>query len=220
MLEISASLLAADYARLGEEVRRAEQAGADSFHFDMMDGHYVANLALTPQHLTALRPFSRRPFHVHLELAQPDRMLAAFAPLQADVIFVQWDTLVCPQQTFNSIRSQGARVGLSLNPDDRLAEAQPLLCAVDVLLLLGVYPGFGGQCLHPGTGDKIAEARHRLQALGVALPIAVDGGVKPDNAAALVRAGADWLIMGTGLFAATDIAATIAGLKVYSKQPV
>lgn len=213
MVEISASLLAADFARLGSEVRRAERAGADSFHFDMMDGHYVPNLALTPQHLSALRPYSRLPFHVHLELSEPDGLLEAFAPLGADVIVVQWDTLVHPERTFERIRSQGARVGLALNPEVPLADVQPVLPAVDELLLLGVNPGFGGQRMQLGTLAKVAEARDRLRVLGLALPIAVDGGVKPENAAALVQAGADCLIMGTGLFAARDMAATIARVR-------
>lgn len=213
MVEISASLLAADFARLGDEVRRAEQAGVDSFHFDMMDGHYVPNLALTPQHLSALRPYTRLPFHAHLELAEPDRVLEAFAPLGADAVIVQWDTLIQPARTFERIRAEGAQVGLSLNPDDALADVQPLLPAVDLLLLLGVYPGFGGQRMQPGTIEKVAEARGRLRDLGLALPIAVDGGVKPENASALVRAGADCLIMGTALFDADDITSTIARLK-------
>src|SRR5512133_1295268 len=111
MIHISASVLAADYARLGEEMQRAEKAGVDSFHFDLMDGHYVPNLALAPDHLKALRSYSRLPFYAHLELDNPDDVLSNFAPLQADLIIVQWNTLIDPLRTFDRIRSQNIKVG-------------------------------------------------------------------------------------------------------------
>lgn len=213
MVHICASLLAADYARLGEEVQRAENAGADSFHFDMMDGHYVPNLALTPDHLKVMRAYSQLPFHAHLELDNPDDVLFKFEALQAETIIVQWNTLTDPPRTFERIRSQNIKVGLGLSPSDSLEEASRLFRDLDLLLLLGVYPGFGGQAMQPDTHEKIASARRMLDEAGQRIMIAVDGGVKPGNAASLVEAGADILIMGTALFQSEDMAETIRSIR-------
>lgn len=213
MVHISASLLAADYARLGEEMQRAEQAGVDSFHFDLMDGHYVPNLALAPDHLRALRPYSRLPFHVHLELDNPDDVLSNFPPLQADVVIVQWNTLTNPVRTFDRIRSQNIGVGLGLNPDDALDDASRFFQDIDLLLLLGVYPGFGGQAIQPGMQERIASAQRLADGLNHRIRIAVDGGVKPENATILARAGADFIIMGTALFQSSDMAKVIASIR-------
>jgi ribulose-phosphate 3-epimerase len=213
MVHISASLLAADYARLGEEMQRAEKAGVDSFHFDMMDGHYVPNLALTPDHLKALRPYSHLPFHAHLELDNPDHVLSNFISLHADMIIVQWNTLTDPIQTFNSIHAQNIKVGLGLNPDDAFEDAAHFFANIDLLLLLGVYPGFGGQVMQPGMMEKIARARHLSDTSEHPMVIAVDGGVKPENASQLVEAGADILIMGTALFRSADMAETLKSIR-------
>ena len=213
MIQICASLLAADYARLGEEVNRAEKAGVDSFHFDMMDGHYVQNLALTPDHLKALRPYSNLPFHTHLELDNPDDVLFNFASLQADTIIVQWNTLTDPTRTLGRIRSQNIKVGLGLNPDDPLDKVSRFFREIDLLLLLGVYPGFGGQSIQPGTSEKIRSARKVMDQINNRPAIAVDGGVKLENAADLVRAGADILIMGTALFQSSNMAETVKAVR-------
>jgi len=213
MPHISASLLAANYACLGQEVRRAERAGADSFHFDMMDGHYVPNLALAPDHLTALRPHTRLPFHVHLELSNPDEVLDKFQPMQADLIIVCRDTLPAPSRTLARIRALGMRAGLSLNPDEPLDAARDYLSEIDLLLILGVFPGFGGQLMQPGTLEKITQARQALRSLSLGVPIAVDGGVNPQTAPGLVKAGADILIIGTALFRASRISRAVAQFK-------
>lgn len=213
MIDISASLLAADYARLGEEMQRAEKAGANSFHFDMMDGHYVPNLALAPQHLTALRAYSDLPFHAHLELANPDDVLSKFAPLEADVIIVQWNTLTDPARTFDRIRSQNMKVGLGFSPDDEIGEAWRFFRELDLLLLLGVYPGFGGQAMQPSTIAKLESTRRMADSSDRRIKIAVDGGVKPGNAASLVQAGADCIVMGTALFGSPDMAGTIQSVR-------
>jgi ribulose-phosphate 3-epimerase len=205
MLHVSASLLAADYARLGEEVRRAESAGVDSFHFDMMDGHYVPNLALAPDHLTALRPYASLPFHVHLELSNPDEVLSGLQSFGADAIIVQWDTLAHPLDTFQVIRSDGAKIGLGLSPESQIEEIVRFVREIDLLLILGVYPGFGGQSMLPGTEERVRAARRLAEDLNPSLAIAVDGGVKPENAALLNKAGADCLVMGTALFQAHDM---------------
>jgi len=213
MTHICASLLAADYARLGEEVQHATKAGVDSFHFDMMDGHYVPNLALTPDHIKALRSYSHLPFHAHLELDNPDDVLCKFETLHAGMIIVQWDTLTDPPRTFEKIRSQNMKVGLGLSPDDSLDEASRLFQDLDLVLLLGVYPGFGGQSMQPGTLEKIESARKYIDQTNHRIPIAVDGGVKPENALSLVQAGADILIMGTALFRPIDMAQTVRSIR-------
>ncbi len=209
MIQISASLLAADYACLGEEMRRAEKAGVDSFHFDMMDGHYVPNLAFTPDHLKALRPYSKLPFHVHLELDNPDDVLSKFISLQADIAVVQWNTLTDPAQTFSRIRAQNMKIGLGLNPDDSFKDTVQFFPEIDLLLLLGVNPGFGGQTMQPNMIERIACIRHLSNNSEHHIAIAVDGGVKPENITQLVEAGTDVLIMGTALFQSSDMTETI-----------
>ena len=211
--QISASLLAADYARLGEEVTLADHAGVDSFHFDMMDGHYVPNLALAPDHLSALRAYSQRPFHVHLELSNPDEILEHFHNLRADLIIACWDTLTHPHETFMHIRSLGAKVGLSFGPNESAEEAISHFPDLDLLLILGVSPGYGGQAMHANTLSRISQARELRDRMAFPPVIAVDGGVNLKNAQGLVRAGAEILIIGTALFKARQMAKFIADLK-------
>ncbi len=218
MVQISASLLAADYANLGLEVARAERAGVDSFHFDMMDGHYAPNIALAPQHLVSLRRHTRLQFIVHLELSNPEEVLNHFAPLEADAIVVMWDTLTDPLQIFAAIRAQGKAVGLSLNPQDSLAAACYLFPLIDILIILGVQPGFGGQPMHPGTVEKIAEAVKLIKSMGLSIPIQVDGGVNQANAPDLIRGGADILIIGTALFQARDIRCFVKDIKGFAVE--
>lgn len=213
MLQICASLLGADYARLGDEVRRAVRAGVDSFHFDMMDGHYVPNFALTPRHLSRLRAFTRLPFQVHFELSNPLEVLEGFQHLDADLVILQWETLDDPARVIRTARRLGLQVGLSLNPDEALEPALPFLADVDQLTLLAVHPGFGGQAMLPGMPEKVAAARAFAQAAGLSFVLAVDGGVKPDNAAALLKAGADCLILGTALFASRNMPALVNALR-------
>jgi ribulose-phosphate 3-epimerase len=218
LIEISASLLAADYARMAEDVQRAERAGVDSFHIDFMDGHYVPNLALTPQHIRALRPYTSLPFIIHLEVSNPDQVLESFEPLGAEMIVVQADTCPSFEATADRIRAQGARVGLAINPDYPLHEIRPWLPILDILLILGVTPGFGGQPMQPVTIDKILEARETIKEQGLEVSIAVDGGVKPQNAFPLIDAGANVLIIGTGLFGGVDMEEVVKALKKLGRE--
>jgi len=212
-VRIGASLLAADFARLGQEVQRAERAGVDSFHLDIMDGHYVPNLALTPHHIEALRPYTHLPFSVHLEVEEPDWILRAFNPLGAEMVIVQADTCPQPLKTFALIRSQDARVGLALNLSQPLGSIRDLLTELDLLLILGVQPGFGGQPLQPQTTPRVAAARELVEKEDLDLPIGVDGGIDPANAGELIKAGASLLIVGTALFQADDMAMAVEAIK-------
>ena len=213
MVAISASLLAADFSRLGPDALRAERAGVDSFHFDLMDGHYVPNLALAPQHLHSLRPLTSLPFHVHLELNNPDEVLERFQPLEAGLITVCHDTLSSAQRTFALIRAQAAKIGLSLNPDEPVEASLELLPALDLLLILGVLPGFGGQSMRPETPGRVLQAAQLRARSGLSFLIAVDGGVKPENAAGLIQAGADVLILGTALFNAPSMKKVVRAIQ-------
>jgi ribulose-phosphate 3-epimerase len=160
-----------------------------------------------------LRSRTRLPFFAHLELSNPEVILAQFDPFPADTIIVQWNTLTEPLKTFDAIRLRNAKVGLGLCPDDDIRNAVRLFRDLDLLLLLGVFPGFGGQALQPSTREKIAFARRLLDEADQRVIIAVDGGVKPENATALVMAGADMLIMGTALFKSEDMAETIYSIR-------
>jgi ribulose-phosphate 3-epimerase len=213
MRNISASLLGADFARLGEEVERAERAGADSLHFDIMDGYYVPNMALAPYHLRALRLCTRLPFITHLEVSDPIQIMKSFQGTDQDMIIVQADTCKDFRQVFKAVRDQGARIGLSLNPDDPLELARPYLAEIDLLLILAVMPGFGSQKMSPATPARIAAARRMLSEAKISLPIGVDGGVNLLTAAGLVEAGAEHLIAGTALFSAPDMPAVIRAMK-------
>ena len=212
-MHISASLLAADFSCLGREVRRSERAGVDSFHFDVMDGHYAPNIALSTGHLAMLRPHTRLPFHVHLELSNPDDVLQRFEPFAAELIIVCRDTLSDPRHTFSLIRSRAAKVGLSLNPGESLEDSCLLLPELDLLLVLAVHPGFGGQAMQPDTVSRVLAARQLIDRMGLNIPLAVDGGVTLENAPSLIQAGADMLIIGTALFRARKMNDYVAGLR-------
>ena len=213
MVHVSASLLAADFSCLGREVARAQHAGVNSFHFDMMDGHYVPNIALAPEHLSALRRYTTLPFQVHLELSNPNEVLEHFRPLKANLIIACLDTLNNPEKTFARIRTCGAKTGLSLNPDEPIEEAYRLFPKVDLLMIMGVFPGFGGQSMHPSTLARVGQARQMSRSINPLLLIAVDGGINLENAPALAKAGADVLIIGTALFRAHKMRSFIAKLR-------
>jgi ribulose-phosphate 3-epimerase len=210
---ISASLLAADPAALGAEVARAESAGVDRFHVDVMDGHYVANLALTPHHVASLRRHTSLPIDLHLEVERPDRILETMPCHGAATIIVQLDTLPQASTTFRRIRTAGAAVGLAVNPAEDLSRVRPWLPDLDVLVIMAVEPGFAGQSLRPGAFEKLARATQMRDEAELSFAIALDGGVTTGNAGRLVAAGADMLIAGMALFCAADMRSAVRALK-------
>jgi len=212
-IEVSASLLAADYANLAKDVALAVEAGADSFHFDVMDGHYVPNIALSPQHLIALRPYTSLPFSLHLELGNPDQVLDTFGKLDADIISFQLDRSPDPKATIDRILKRGTMVSMCVNVDVPLEKALPFINMLDEVLMLGVNPGFGGQPMYPQMGERIQQMSRMIEKEKPGIPIAVDGGVSLKTAPMLVAAGAERLISGSAFFGAPDKAEFVRQMK-------
>ena len=212
-VRIAPSILAADFARLGDEVRAADAAGADWIHVDVMDGHFVPNLTLGPVVVEALRAATRLPLDVHLMIEAPERSLEAYVRAGADRVGVHVETCPHLHRTLAQIREAGAKACVVLNPATPAALVEPVLGDVDQVLVMSVNPGFGGQKFIPGTLAKLAELRRRIDAAELSVELEVDGGIGPGTAAAVARAGANVLVAGTSVFRSADYAAAIAGLR-------
>jgi ribulose-phosphate 3-epimerase len=197
---ICPSILASDFARLGEEVAAIEAAGADWVHVDVMDGHFVPNITIGPEVVKALRPHTTLPFDVHLMVAPVDPWLEAYRNAGADILTVHPESGPHLHRTLGRIRQLGARAGVVLNPGTPLAVLEDVIELVDLVLIMSVNPGFGGQSFIDTSLRKIERARAMLDAAGSAALIQVDGGVTAANAAACVAAGADALVAGTAVF--------------------
>ena len=212
---IAASLLAADFARLGEEVAAIEAAGADYLHFDVMDGHFVPNLTIGPAVVAALRAHCGLPFDVHLMISPVDAYVPAFAVAGADIITVHAEAGPHLHRTIQLIRSHDARVGVSINPGTPAAAVKPVLDEVDLVLVMTVNPGFGGQRFIAGQLEKVRRIRGWIDRGERAVELEVDGGITLETAPKAVAAGADILVAGTATFAGgrERYAANIAGLR-------
>ena len=211
---IAPSILSADFARLGEEVRNVLAAGADVVHFDVMDNHYVPNLTIGPLVCEALRKHGiTAPIDVHLMVKPVDRIVPDFAKAGATYITFHPEASEHVDRTIGLIREHGCKPGLVFNPATPLAWLEHVLDKLDMVLLMSVNPGFGGQSFIPSTLPKIAEARRLIDRSGRAIRLEVDGGLKVDNVGAVAAAGADTFVAGSAIFGAKDYAATIAAMR-------
>lgn len=200
-VRIAPSILSADFARLGEEVRAMDAAGADLIHIDVMDGHYVPNLSLGPAVVRALRPVTRLPFDVHLMCAPVDGLIPAFVEAGADIVTVHPEAGPHIHRTLQLVKSLGRQAGVALNPGTPEAVLEHLMDLVDLILVMSVNPGFGGQAFIPSQVDKLRAVRRRIDAGGRAIALEVDGGINAETAALCSAAGADILVAGTSSFA-------------------
>lgn len=211
---IAPSILAADFARLGSEVEAVLAAGADSIHFDVMDNHYVPNLTIGPLVCSALRGYGiKAPIDVHLMVKPVDRIIPDFAAAGADWITFHPEASEHIDRTLALIREQGCRSGLVFNPATPLTVLQHVLDKVDMVLLMSVNPGFGGQQFIPHTLDKLREARRMIDASERAIRLQVDGGIKASNIGAVAAAGADTFVAGSAIFGQADYAAAIGDMR-------
>jgi ribulose-phosphate 3-epimerase len=211
--KIAPSILSADFSRLGEEVRAVEEAGADVIHVDVMDGHFVPNITIGPLVVTGLRKTTSLPLDVHLMIEKPEDYIEAFAGAGSNWITIHAEACPRLRRAIRKIREHHARPGVVLKPRTSLKVVYPVLEEVDLVLLMSVNPGFGGQSFIPSTLKKIENLRRIAEKGGHGLEIEVDGGVKTENIGEISRAGADVFVVGTGIFKTTDYRATIRRLR-------
>ena len=216
---IAPSILSADFARLGDEVNAVLAAGADWVHFDVMDNHYVPNLTIGPMVCTALRKHGiKAPIDVHLMVTPVDALVTDFARAGATNISFHPEATYHVDRTIGHIRESGCKAGLVFNPATPLSWLDYVIDKIDVILLMSVNPGFGGQKFIPATLGKLAEARERIRASGRDIRLEIDGGVKIDNAAQIARAGADTFVAGSAIFESKDYARTIMDMRAQIEQ--
>ena len=211
---ISPSILSADFANLGEEVRAIDKAGADMIHIDVMDGHYVPNLTIGPMVVKALKPHTAKPFDVHLMIAPADPLIGAFVDAGADIVSVHPDAGPHLHRTFQAIKAAGAKAGVVLNPGTHADIVDPVIDELDLILVMSVNPGFGGQSFISSQLDKIKSLSAKIQRSGKKIILEVDGGVNPITSKQCIDAGATALVAGSAVFkGAGSYAENIAALR-------
>ena len=197
---IAPSILSADFARLGEQVKEAEAGGADWIHVDVMDGHFVPNITIGPLFVRALRPVTNLPLDVHLMIEKPEHYLADFAQAGADCLTVHVETCPHLHRTLQQIKELGVKAGVTLNPATPLSTLEEILPDVDLVLIMSVNPGYGGQSYIPGSTAKVARLRQMLDAIGSKAELEIDGGVNTNTISEIVAAGATMLVAGSAVF--------------------
>ncbi len=213
MLKIAPSILSADFAYLGQEIRAVEKAGADVLHIDVMDGCFVPNLTIGPLVIRAIRKLTKLPFDVHLMIENPDRYLEDYAKAGADWISVHAEACIHLHRTLGHIKELGKKAGVALNPATPLSWLEYVLDELDYIVIMSVNPGFGGQRLIPSVLDKIKTLKSWLQKHQRDIPVEVDGGVNLNTLPAVVEAGADILVAGSAIFGTKDYAQTISSFR-------
>ncbi|XGA08380.1 MAG: ribulose-phosphate 3-epimerase [Wolbachia endosymbiont of Xenopsylla cheopis] len=212
-IQIAASILSADFAKLGEEVKKVSDLGADLIHIDVMDGNFVPNITIGPGVISAIRPYSSLPFDVHLMINSPSDHIEAFVDAGADIITIHAEAEVHLDRVIKKVKSYGIKAGISIVPSTHPSVLEYIIHELDVVLVMSVNPGFGGQELLTSQLGKISEIRYMIKARSLATKIAVDGGITANNASSIIKAGADILVMGSAIFKAQDIAKTINSIK-------
>ena len=215
---IAPSILSADFARLADEVAAVERGGADLLHVDVMDGHFVPNLTVGPLIVESLKKVTKLPLDVHLMITNADAFLADFASAGADYLTVHVEACPHLHRTVQAVKERGVKAGVTLNPATSLHTIEEILPDIDLLLIMSVNPGFGGQTFIESCLHKVSTARRMLDGIGSRALLEVDGGVKVDNAARILAAGADVLVAGSAIFCGDDYAVTIAALRA-ARQP-
>jgi ribulose-phosphate 3-epimerase len=213
MGKIAPSILSADFSRLGDEVRAVEEAGADYIHIDVMDGHFVPNITVGPMIVKAVREITPLPLDVHLMITDPDHFIDEFVRSGADILTVQTEALVHAHRTIQHIKGQGARASISLNPATPLNGLEYILEDLDMVLLMTVNPGFGGQKFIPSVVPKIRRLREMVVERGCSVEIEVDGGIGPETIGLVSAAGADVFVAGSAIFYSENYAETIRAMR-------
>lgn len=213
MVKIAPSILSSDFSRLGEEIKAVEDAGADFIHLDVMDGHFVPNLTIGPGIVSAVKGVTSLPLDVHLMITNPELFLEEFIEAGADYLTVHVEVQPHLHRTVSRIRELGARAGVSLNPSTPAAALQEIVPIVDLVLVMSVNPGFGGQTFIPSSLDKIRTIRGMIDRHGGSALLEVDGGIKADNAGPVRDAGADVLVSGSGVFRTDDYRGNISRIR-------
>lgn len=213
MIKVAPSILSADFSKLGEEIIKIDQAGADMIHIDVMDGHFVPNLTLGAPIVKALRTVTKLPFDVHLMINNPENLIDDFIAAGADIITIHIEAANHLHRLVQKVKSSGVKVAVSLNPATPLNTLEEILPELDMVLLMSVNPGFGGQSFIPATLNKIARLKEMIDAKKLKIDIQVDGGINLETAPKVIKHGANILVAGSAVYGSKDIKGTIAQLK-------